>query len=760
MRLAVCNELFEERDLGRVCEAIVKAGFEGIEIAPYTLADDPREIDEARAEQLGRTVRDSGLSVVGLHWLLARPEGLHLTTADDAVRARTTEFLRHLARICSAMEGSLLVLGSPRQRDVPPGERPEDAFERAAEVCRGVCETAGPLGVTLAIEPLAPSVTNFLTNAAEVARLIEAVGHPACRLHLDAGAMASEARSAERIVADHADLLAHVHANDPAGGGPGSGALDLAPMVRALREAAYPGWLSVEIFETPLPPEQAALESARTLKRILAQDDEPAPVPQRYPAPGRVRTAAEFREHLREVAPDLDCALEPRGAAGPLGEPFEIAGRTLSNRFAIHPMEGWDGTRTGLPTEHTLRRWKRFGQSGAQLIWGGEAFAVREDGRANPHQLFHNPDVDSAAGLATLLQSLREGSRAIGEDPDGLFVGLQLTHSGRFARPDGEAAPRTACTHPLLDPRVGATEASVLSDGELEAIGEDYVRTARLARDVGFDFVDVKCCHGYLMHELLGARHREGPYGGSLANRARLFTRIVEGIRSECPELTVGTRVSVGDILPFAPHPHTSVGVPAAWSERAPFEHGFGIDPEDPRRMNLEEPLQFVEMARDLGVRLLNVTLGSPYTCPHLQRPATFPPSDGYLPPADPLVSVAEHLRAARRCKERFEDLIVVGTGYSYLQEWLPHVAEHEIATGGVDFVGIGRGVLSYPELPRDVLARVPIDRKRLCRTFSDCTTAPRNGMVSGCFPLDPHYKDLPEAVRLKDLKATERKSP
>ena len=176
--------------------------------------------------------------------------------------------------------------------------------------------------------------------------------------------------------------------------------------------------------------------------------------------------------------------------------------------------------------------------------------------------------------------------------------------------------------------------------------------------------------------------------------------------------------------------------------------------------MNLEEPLQFVEMARDLGVRLLNVTLGSPYTCPHLQRPATFPPSDGYLPPADPLVSVAEHLRAARRCKERFEDLIVVGTGYSYLQEWLPHVAEHEIATGGVDFVGIGRGVLSYPELPRDVLARVPIDRKRLCRTFSDCTTAPRNGMVSGCFPLDPHYKDLPEAVRLKDLKATERKSP
>ena len=168
----MCNELFEERDLGRVCEAIVKAGFEGIEIAPYTLADDPREIDEARAEQLGRTVRDSGLSVVGLHWLLARPEGLHLTTADDAVRARTTEFLRHLARICSAMEGSLLVLGSPRQRDVPPGERPEDAFERAAEVCRGVCETAGPLGVTLAVRrgltPLVPMTFGLATLSSVV----------------------------------------------------------------------------------------------------------------------------------------------------------------------------------------------------------------------------------------------------------------------------------------------------------------------------------------------------------------------------------------------------------------------------------------------------------------------------------------------------------------------------------------------------------------------------------------------------------------
>ena len=760
MKLAVCNELFAGEDLARVCAIAAETGFEGLEIAPYTLADDPREIDEAQAERIGATVRAAGLSVVGLHWLLARPDGLHVTCADDAVRARTREFLCHLARLCAAMGGELLVLGSPRQRDVPDGERHEDAFGRAADLCRGVCETAGPLGVRLAIEPLAPAVTNFITSAAEAARLIEAIDHPACRLHLDAAAMASEQQPAERIVAEHAHLLAHVHANDPAGGEPGSGDLDLAPMVRALCEADYSGWLSVEVFETPLVPERAARESAATLRRLLSGSTEAAPPPRRFPAPGRVRTAAAFREHLRSVAPDLDCTLKPRGAAGPLGEPIEIEGRTLTNRFAVHPMEGWDGTRGGLPTEHTLRRWERFGRSGAQLVWGGEAFAVRSDGRANPHQLFHNADANTAAGLASLLERLRTGCRAIGQDPERLFVGLQLTHSGRYARPDGPPAPRTAYAHPLLDSPVGADETSVLTDGELEGIGEAYVAAARLAREVGFDFVDVKCCHGYLMHELLGAHRRGGPYGGSLANRARLFSRIVAEIQSECPGLTVGARISLGDVLPFAPHPSTGVGVPATWTSGAPFEYGFGIDREDPRRMDLADPLAFVELARGLGVRLWNVTLGSPYTCPHLQRPATFPPSDGYLPPDDPLVAVAEHLRAARRLKGRFDDLVVVGTGYSYLQEWLPHVAEHELSIGGVDFVGIGRGVLSYPELPRDVLAGEPIDRKRLCRTFSDCTTAPRNGMLSGCFPLDPHYKDLPEAARLRELKASERKRP
>jgi hypothetical protein len=146
----------------------------------------------------------------------------------------------------------------------------------------------------------------------------------------------------------------------------------------------------------------------------------------------------------------------------------------------------------------------------------------------------------------------------------------------------------------------------------------------------------------------------------------------------------------------------------------------------------------------------VNITVGSPYYCPHLQRPAYYPPSDGYLPPEDPLRGVIGHLNAVRRCKAAFPELPLVGTGYSYLQEYLPHVAQHEVGRGHVDLVGIGRMVLAYPELPADVLAGRPLDARRICRTFSDCTTGPRNGLVSGCFPLDPHYRALPEAALVR----------
>lgn len=471
----------------------------------------------------------------------------------------------------------------------------------------------------------------------------------------------------------------------------------------------------------------------------------------RFPPPGRFRSAADFAAHLHTL--DADWHIDEEVAAGgALAQPITVHGRTLGNRFACHPMEGWDGTEDGRATDLTLRRWRNFGRSGAALIWGGEAFAVQRDGRANDRQLYLDPAVDAGATMAQLLATLREGAHEAGLTPEDQFVGLQLTHSGRFSRPDGPPAPLVAHRHPQLGTKYPHTaDAHLLTDGELEALGDNYVKAAKLAHAAGFDFVDVKSCHGYLLHELLGARTREGSYGGDFTGRTRLFERIVAGIRSECPGLHIGVRLSFADVVPFEKDPATSLGRGMACE--LPYVHGFGVDQQEPTQFDLTEPLQLLRRYEELGIELVNVTLGSPYYNPHLQRPAAYPPSDGYQPPEDPLRYVKVHLDAVRAAKHAAPKLKFVGTAYTYLQEWLANVAQYEVRNGHVDFVGLGRMLLSYPELPRDVVAGKAVQKKRICRTFSDCTTGPRNGMISGCFPLDPFYKAMPEAAKIKKLR-------
>lgn len=474
----------------------------------------------------------------------------------------------------------------------------------------------------------------------------------------------------------------------------------------------------------------------------------------KYPRPNQHKQPEAFRAHLQGIAPDLDVDDTLLAGDGPLGKGAVVAGRQAANRFAVQPMEGWDGSVEGTPSQNTLRRWRNFGLSGAGLLWGGEAFAVDPEGRANPQQLCHFSDETTARTLEDLRKALLAGREEAGLCADGLVSGLQLTHSGRWSRPDlGGPKPRIPWRHPLLDGRVGIEDdAAILSDGELEGIGENFVAVAVLARDAGFDFVDVKCCHGYLLHELLASHRRSGPYGGDLAGRSRLVLSIIDAIASEAPGLAVGVRLSLHDLLPHRRGEDGSGQVEKPAGE-GPYLHAFGLDSEDPERLDLSEPFAFVSALREHGVDLINVTLGSPYYCPHIQRPASFPPSDGYQPPEDPLAGVAAHLRGTRRLKAEFPDLTVVGSGYSYLQEWLPHVGQHEVGQGHVDFVGLGRSMLSYPELPRDVLAGEVLARKKVCRTFSDCTTGPRNGFESGCYPLDPYYKKMPAASSIKGLR-------
>jgi len=268
---------------------------------------------------------------------------------------------------------------------------------------------------------------------------------------------------------------------------------------------------------------------------------------------------------------------------------------------------------------------------------------------------------------------------------------------------------------------------------------------------VGYQFVDIKACHGYLLHEFLSARTRPGRFGGDLEGRTRLLTTIIGRIRDAHPRLMMVVRLSAFDVVPY--QTSREIGQPMDYSALKPYRFGFGCREDDPLTPDLAEPIALVRKLKELGVAAVNVSGGSPYYSPHVQRPAIFPPSDGYQPPEDPLVGVARQIHVARQIKRAVPELPMVGTGYSYLQDYLPHVAQAVVRAGWIDAVGLGRVVLSYSELPADVLSRGSLERKKVCRTFSDCTTGPRNGLVSGCYPLDPYYKDLPAAEELKRVK-------
>jgi sugar phosphate isomerase/epimerase len=269
MKFAICNETFLDWPLEQAFAFARECGYTGIEIAPFTISADVREISAARRAEVARLAQANDLEVIGLHWLLAKTTGFHLTTNDEAVRAKTAEYLKDLARCCRDMQGKVLVFGSPLQRNLPEGVSHEEGMKRAAAAIQTALPVLEELDVTLLVEPLGPAEGNFLLTSADGARLVEMVGSPNCRLHLDCKAMSSEPTPIPDLVREHHSMMVHFHANDPNRQGPGFGELDFVPIFEALGEVDYRGWVSVEVFDYTPGVERLARESIEYMQECV-----------------------------------------------------------------------------------------------------------------------------------------------------------------------------------------------------------------------------------------------------------------------------------------------------------------------------------------------------------------------------------------------------------------------------------------------------------------------------------------------------------
>jgi len=422
----------------------------------------------------------------------------------------------------------------------------------------------------------------------------------------------------------------------------------------------------------------------------------------------RLRTA----EELRDKAGRLGLEIPYEENISVLLEKAPVAGRSVPNRLAVLPMEGADAEADGAPSEWTFRRYQRYAAGGSGIIWC-EATAVRHDGRSNPGQLMLTEK--TLGGFGKLADAIRAAAKKEWGPGHRPLLVLQLTHSGRFSKPEGTPSPMIVQHNPHLDPLHGLPpDYPLVSDGELEEVRDDFVAAAELAAAAGFDGVDVKACHGYLVSETLAAFNRtESRYGGTFEGRTRLLLETVRLIRQEAPALLVTSRLSASDTVPF------------------PF--GFGMDPDAPETIDLTETKALVSLLAQAGVGFLAVSLGIPYWKPHFGRPFDEPVPGGKLPGEHPLEGVARHLRIASELQRSSPGTALVGAGYSWLRAFGPGVGAAMVASGRTAVVGLGRGALAYPDFVKDLAARGRLDPRKVCTTCSLCSSLLRQGRRTGC---------------------------
>jgi sugar phosphate isomerase/epimerase len=269
MKFALCNEMFEKRPMTEVCSVVRELGYQGLEIAPFTLAPSAEEVTADQRKEVRRIIEDRGLETVGLHWLFAGPAGLHMTTTDHQVWSRTRDYLACLLDLCSDLGGKVLVLGSPKQRSIVEGQTKEGAWQRAVELLSSVLDKAGDLDLTICLEPLSPVETDFINTVAEGMKMVRQIGHPSLKIHLDVKAMCSESTPVPEIIRSvKAEDIGHFHVNDANLYGPGMGEVDYAPIAEAIDEIGWDKWLSVEVFKYDPDPETIARKSIEYLRRF------------------------------------------------------------------------------------------------------------------------------------------------------------------------------------------------------------------------------------------------------------------------------------------------------------------------------------------------------------------------------------------------------------------------------------------------------------------------------------------------------------
>lgn len=417
-------------------------------------------------------------------------------------------------------------------------------------------------------------------------------------------------------------------------------------------------------------------------------------------------------ESLEEKAAELGLNLSFSRDLSPLAKPVRVHGKTAPNAIAALPMEGCDSESDGTPSALTKRRYLRFAQGGYGLIWW-EACAVCEEGRANPQQM-RLTEKNAPAFAALVADVQRAAQETNGYVPLNI---LQLTHSGRYSRPVGHTPQPLVPQHdPLLDPSVRLSpEAPVVTDAYLAALVPQYVQAARLAKNAGFDGVDIKCCHRYLLSELLASHTRPGIYGGSLENRMRLLLDIITAVKDACGEdFIIACRFNAFDAHPYP--------------------YGFGCDRGDLWKYDPTEPEALIRALRDAGVGLLSNSVGNPYYhYPQVSRPFDRADEGGDPPPEHPLESVARLFDITRTMQRAAGDIPLIGSGYTWLRSFFPNAGAANLAAGACGFVGLGRSAFAYPDAPRDILQKAALDPKKCCITCGKCTRIMRDHGRTGC---------------------------